>query len=96
MSERKEVGISRRAFLAGGSALAAGLFLPKIPGTLGSFLVPFRLDVAWADGAGATANIMVVGRKQMGIAVGDIGTLDSQKKDHPRNCRRKGDTAFVL
>ena len=81
MTERKETGISRRAFLAGGAVMAAGLLLPKIPGTNNAFLVPFEPEAALADEAnGVVGNIMVVNRTQIGIAVGDMGTLDPEKK----------------
>lgn len=80
MARHESKGISRRTFLLGGAVVAGSLLLPKIPGTAGSFLVPFAPDAAWADELGAAANIMVVGRKQIGIAVGDMGTLDASKQ----------------
>ncbi len=79
IEKRKALEISRRNFLIGGSVMAAGLLLPKIPGTLGSFLVPFQPDTACAAES-PTFSIMVVGRKQMGIAVGDMSTFDPQTK----------------
>ena len=81
MVERTATDISRRAFLLGGALTVGGLFLPKIPGTDNAFLVPFSPATAWGDEVnGATGSIMVVNRKQVGIAVGDMGTLDPQKQ----------------
>lgn len=79
IEKRKALEISRRNFLIGGSVMAAGMLLPIIPGTLGSFLVSFQPDTACAAET-PTFSIMVVGRKQMGIAVGDTGTYDPQTK----------------
>lgn len=79
MNERKAEGISRRAFLLGGAVMAGSLFLPKIPGTSNGFLLPFSPEEAWADELnGAAGHIMVVGRKQIGIAVGDMGTFNAE------------------
>ena len=78
MDTRTPLDISRRAFIAGGIGALGSLFLPQIPGTEDSFLMPFYPEEAWADEMGATGTIMVVGRTQVGIAVGDMDTLDPE------------------
>lgn len=54
-------GITRRGFLVGGAAALGSIFLPEVAGARGSFVVPIY----------AESKVMVVGRKEIGIAVVD-------------------------
>ena len=88
MTDTPSTFVSRRAFVAGGMTIASSLLLPRIPGMQDAFALP-GAAIAYADeGTGTSAgdssqngagqaNIMVVGRTELGIVAYDVTDPDN-------------------